>query len=88
MAMTEYFRKRSDFPHQAMRLSNWKKKILVMFSNGYSHRGIAEELKLSIATIQSYLKNVYEKCMFIPEPRQCQILVNSRPLGISPDGPS
>jgi DNA-binding CsgD family transcriptional regulator len=59
--MMEYFRKRSDFSHPAMRLSNWKKKIFMMLPNGYSHRRIAEELKLSIATVQSYLKNVYEQ---------------------------
>ena len=32
-----------------------------MLSKGYSNKEIAEELKLSIATIHSYLKNVYEK---------------------------
>jgi DNA-binding NarL/FixJ family response regulator len=61
IAMTENFRKKSDLPHQTMRLSNREKEILVMLSKGHSNKEIAEELKLSIATIHSYLKNVYEK---------------------------
>jgi DNA-binding CsgD family transcriptional regulator len=57
----KYFRKRSLFPHQAMGLSGREKEILVMLSKGYSNKEIADELKLSIATILSYLKNVYGK---------------------------
>ena len=59
--VAEFFRKRSHLPHQAAHLSNREKEILVMLSKGYSNKEIAEELKLSIATIHSYLKNVYEK---------------------------
>ena len=59
--VAEFFRKRSNSPHQATHLSNREKEILVMLSKGYSNKEIAEELKLSIATIHSYLKNVYEK---------------------------
>jgi DNA-binding NarL/FixJ family response regulator len=59
--VAEYFRQRSLLPHQAMSLSGREKEILVMLSKGYSNKEIADELKLSIATIHSYLKNVYEK---------------------------
>ena len=59
--VAEFFRKRSNSPHQATHLSNREKEILVMLSKGYSNKEIAEELKLSIATIHSYLKNVYGK---------------------------
>lgn len=59
--VAEYFRKRSNLPHQALHLSNREREILVMLSKGYSNKEIAAELKLSIATIHSYLKNVYEK---------------------------
>jgi DNA-binding NarL/FixJ family response regulator len=59
--VAEYFRQRSLLPHQAMGLSGREKEILVMLSKGYSNKEIADELKLSIATIHSYLKNVYEK---------------------------
>jgi len=59
--VTEYFRQKTLMPHQAMGLSEREKEILVMLSKGYSNKEIAEELKLSIATIHSYLKNVYEK---------------------------
>jgi len=59
--VAEYFRKRSNWPHQAMHLSHRENEILVMLSKGYSNKEIASELKLSIATIHSYLKNVYEK---------------------------
>jgi DNA-binding NarL/FixJ family response regulator len=59
--VTEYFRKRSNLPHQSMHLSHREREILVMLSKGYSNKEIAAELKLSITTINSYLKNVYEK---------------------------
>jgi DNA-binding NarL/FixJ family response regulator len=59
--VAEYFRKRSNAPHQAMHLSNREREILVMLSKGYANKEIAAELNLSIATIHSYLKNVYEK---------------------------
>ena len=59
--VAEHFRKGSNMPHQEMRLSNREREILVMLSKGYSNKEIAAELKLSIATIHSYLKNVYEK---------------------------
>jgi len=59
--VAEHFRKGSNLPHQEMRLSNREREILVMLSKGYSNKEIAAELKLSIATIHSYLKNVYEK---------------------------
>jgi DNA-binding NarL/FixJ family response regulator len=59
--VAEFFRQSSFTPHQAMGLNGREKEILVMLSKGYSNKEIAEELKLSIATIHSYLKNVYEK---------------------------
>ena len=59
--VAEHFRKRSNLPQPAMQLSNREREILVMLSKGYSNKEIAAELKLSIATIHSYLKNVYEK---------------------------
>jgi DNA-binding NarL/FixJ family response regulator len=59
--VAEYFRKKSDLPHQSMHLSNREGEILIMLSKGYSNKEIAAELKLSIATIHSYLKNVYDK---------------------------
>ena len=59
--VAEYFRRKSLTPPRALSLSGREKEILVMLSKGYSNKEIAEELKLSIATINSYLKNVYEK---------------------------
>ena len=59
--VAEHFRKGANMPHQEMRLSNREREILVMLSKGYSNKEIAAELKLSIATIHSYLKKVYEK---------------------------
>jgi DNA-binding NarL/FixJ family response regulator len=59
--VAEYFRNKSSVPQEAIHLSNREKEILEMLSKGYSNKEIAEDLKLSIATIHSYLKNVYEK---------------------------
>ncbi len=59
--VAEFFRKRSNLPHQAMHLSSREREILVMLSKGYSNKEIAVELNLTISTIHSYLKTVYEK---------------------------
>jgi DNA-binding NarL/FixJ family response regulator len=59
--VAEYFRKRINAPRETIHLSNREREILAMLSKGYSNKEIAEDLKLSIATIHSYLKNVYEK---------------------------
>jgi DNA-binding CsgD family transcriptional regulator len=59
--VAEFFRQRSHMPSQSFSLTGREKEILVMLSKGYSNKEIAAELKLSIATIHSYLKNVYDK---------------------------
>lgn len=59
--VAEYFRKRAHDRDEMYRLSPREKEILEMLSKGYSNKEIADKLSLSIETIRSYLKNVYEK---------------------------
>lgn len=42
-------------------LSAREEEILVLLSKGYSNKAIADQLNLSVETIYSYLKKVYEK---------------------------
>lgn len=46
---------------KAAGLSAREEEILVLLSKGYSNKAIADQLNLSVETIYSYLKKVYEK---------------------------
>lgn len=59
--VAEYFRKRAHNRDEIHRLSPREKEILESLSKGYSNKEIADKLNLSVETIRSYLKNVYEK---------------------------
>lgn len=59
--VAEYFRKRASHRDEVHRLSPREKEILDGLSKGYSNKEIADKLGLSVETIRSYLKNVYEK---------------------------
>jgi DNA-binding NarL/FixJ family response regulator len=56
-----YFRDRAKHRDEIVRLSAREKEVLVALSGGYSNKEIADKLGLSVETIHSYLKHVYEK---------------------------
>ena len=59
--VAEYFRQRAQSRDEVVRLSPREKEVLAMLSKGYSNKEIAVKLSLSVETIHSYLKHVYEK---------------------------
>ncbi|MES2438958.1 MAG: response regulator transcription factor [Verrucomicrobiota bacterium] len=59
--VAEHFRKRGRSREEIHRLSPREKEIIEALSMGYSNKEIADKLSLSVETIRSYLKNVYEK---------------------------
>ena len=57
----ESFRKRSRTRDEAMPLSAREEEVLVLLSRGYSNKEIADRLELSVDTVRSHLKHIYEK---------------------------
>lgn len=59
--VAEFFRKRGRARDQMVRLSQREREVLDLLSQGYLNKEIADKLALSVETIRSYLKNIYEK---------------------------
>lgn len=61
--VAEFFRRRSASSEGVglVRLSPREKDVLDLLSKGYANKEIADKLSLSVETIRSYLKGVYEK---------------------------
>jgi len=59
--VTNYFRQRSKKRSRVKSLSQRENEVLDLLAKGYSNKEIADKLSLSVETIRSYLKNIYEK---------------------------
>ena len=59
--VVESFHRKAEAKEQTVGLSAREEEILVLLSKGYSNKAIADQLNLSVETIYSYLKKVYEK---------------------------
>lgn len=59
--VVESFRRKAKSTDKAVSLSAREEEILVLLSKGYSNKAIADQLNLSVETIYSHLKRVYEK---------------------------
>ncbi|HTI97506.1 MAG TPA: response regulator transcription factor [Dongiaceae bacterium] len=57
----ESFRRKGKVREAAVRLSVREEQILVLLSQGYSNKMIADKLELSVDTVCSHLKHVFEK---------------------------
>lgn len=59
--VVESFRRPSRPKPGAVQLSAREEEVLILLSKGYSNKEIAEQLSLSVETIGSHLKHIYEK---------------------------
>jgi DNA-binding NarL/FixJ family response regulator len=57
----ESFRKKAALRDETMRLSLREEQILALLSQGYANKVIADKLELSIDTVCSHLKHVFNK---------------------------
>ncbi len=57
----ESFRRKAKARDESVRLSVREEQILVLLSEGYSNKLIADKLELSIDTVCSHLKHVFDK---------------------------
>ena len=59
--MIESFRQKTRIRDESAHLSVREEQILVLLSQGYSNKLIADKLDLSIDTVCSHLKHVFNK---------------------------
>jgi len=59
--VVHYFRDRAKTRDAVVHLAPREKEILSLLSKGYSNKEIADGLSLSVETVRSYLKSIYEK---------------------------
>lgn len=59
--VVESFHRKAKAKKENVGLSAREEQILILLSKGYSNKAIADQLNLSVETIYSHLKRVYEK---------------------------
>lgn len=59
--LVEYFRNRAHHRAQAVRLTAREEEILLLLTRGYANKEIAERIGISVDTVRSHLKHIYEK---------------------------
>jgi DNA-binding NarL/FixJ family response regulator len=59
--VAEFFHRKGQERRQLVRLSQRETEVLELIASGYVNKEIADKLSLSIQTVRSYLKTIYEK---------------------------
>jgi DNA-binding NarL/FixJ family response regulator len=83
----ESFRRKAKARDESVRLSVREEQILVLLSQGYSNKLIADKLELSIDTVCSHLKHVFEKLHVSSRTEAVVRYMASKSPQQKPDGP-
>jgi DNA-binding NarL/FixJ family response regulator len=59
--VVESFRAATKSPKPAVHLSTREEEVLILLSKGYANKEIADQLSISVETVGSHLKHIYEK---------------------------
>ena len=59
--VVESFRQRAKTRDEFVHLTMREEEVLVLLSKGYSNKEIADRIELSVDTVRSHLKHIYEK---------------------------
>src|SRR5947208_557613 len=59
--VVQFFTKPPGEPSQVAQLTPGEKDFLNLLANGYAYKEIADRMKISIDTVRSYVRTVYEK---------------------------
>jgi DNA-binding NarL/FixJ family response regulator len=59
--VVESFRAAARSPKPAVHLSTREEEVLILLSKGYANKEIADQMSISVETVGSHLKHIYEK---------------------------
>jgi DNA-binding NarL/FixJ family response regulator len=59
--VVESFRAAIKSPKPSVHLSAREEEVLILLSKGYANKEIADQLSISVETVGSHLKHIYEK---------------------------
>ena len=59
--VVQSFRQRGKTREETVRLTTREEEVLVSLSKGYSNKEIADQIGMSVDTVRSHLKHIYEK---------------------------
>lgn len=79
--VVESFRKKTQVRDETTGLSRREEEVLVLLSQGYSNKEIAERLQLSVDTVRSHLKHIYEKMHVRSRTEAVARYMRHKPLG-------
>jgi DNA-binding NarL/FixJ family response regulator len=82
----ESFRKTARIRDESMRLSLREEQILMLLSQGYSNKVIAKKLDLSIDTVCSHLKRIFNKLHVKSRTEAVVSFISSKVPQITPEG--
>src|SRR5882757_2562524 len=84
----ESFRQKSKVRDESLRLSIREEQILMLLSQGYANKLIADKLELSIDTVCSHLKHVFNKLHVSSRTEAVIRYMATKTSRQKPDGPS
>jgi DNA-binding NarL/FixJ family response regulator len=59
--VVKFFRKKPSSPQESLCLSAREEELLELLSKGYANKEIADQTHLTLETVRTYLKRIYEK---------------------------
>lgn len=87
--VVQSFRQRAKTREESVHLTGREEEVLILLSKGYSNKEIADQIGLSVDTVRSHLKHIYEKMHVRSRTEAVIRYMNGKPgTGQDPDGPS
>jgi DNA-binding NarL/FixJ family response regulator len=83
----ESFQKKARSRDESVHLTTREEEALVSLSRGYSNKEIADRLHVSVDTVRTHLKHIYEKLHVRSRAEAVARYMSSKPPGGGPDGP-
>jgi DNA-binding NarL/FixJ family response regulator len=84
--VVESFRQRARTRGDVVSLTAREEEVLVLLSKGYSNKEIADRLELSVDTVRSHLKHIYEKMHVRSRTEAVIRYMSFKPAGNEPEG--
>lgn len=84
--VVESFRVRARNRDETVHLTTREEEVLVLLSKGYSNKEIAEHISVSVDTVRSHLKHIYEKMHVRSRAEAVARYMESRPASARPGG--